>query len=96
MFEVLKSRYAVWKRYSRTVSELEMLSTRELAQKLRELNLDDQERRVLNLVTIDPIAVDDVLRTAGFEASRVLATLTVLEMRRLVRRVPGGQVCRVL
>ena len=31
MFEVLKSRYAVWKRYSRTVSELEMLSTRELA-----------------------------------------------------------------
>jgi DNA processing protein len=62
----------------------------------RELNLDDQERRVLNLVTIDPIAVDDVLRTAGFEASRVLATLTVLEMRRLVRRVPGGQVCRVL
>jgi DNA processing protein len=62
----------------------------------RELNLDDQERRVLNLVTIDPIAVDDVLRTAGLEASRVLATLTVLEMRRLVRRVPGGQVCRVL
>ena len=31
MFEVLKSRYAVWKRYSRTVSELEMLSNRELA-----------------------------------------------------------------
>jgi uncharacterized protein YjiS (DUF1127 family) len=31
MFEVLKSRYAVWKRYSRTVSELEMLSARELA-----------------------------------------------------------------
>ena len=62
----------------------------------RELNLDDQERRVLNLVTIDPIAVDDVLRTAGLDASRVLATLTVLEMRRLVRRIPGGQVCRVL
>ena len=31
MFEVLKSRYAVWKRYSRTVSELESLSSRELS-----------------------------------------------------------------
>ena len=31
MFETLKSRYAVWKRYSRTVAELEGLSSRELA-----------------------------------------------------------------
>ncbi len=31
MFEVLKSRYAVWKRYSRTVAELESLSSRELS-----------------------------------------------------------------
>lgn len=31
MFEVLKSRYASWKRYSRTLNELESLSNRELA-----------------------------------------------------------------
>jgi uncharacterized protein YjiS (DUF1127 family) len=31
MFEVLKSRYSTWKRYSRTISELESLSNRELA-----------------------------------------------------------------
>ncbi len=31
MFEVLKSRYNSWKRYSRTVAELESLSNRELA-----------------------------------------------------------------
>jgi uncharacterized protein YjiS (DUF1127 family) len=31
MFEVLKSRYASWKRYARTVQELESLSNRELA-----------------------------------------------------------------
>lgn len=31
MFEVLKSRYANWKRYSRTVNELERLNNRELA-----------------------------------------------------------------
>jgi uncharacterized protein YjiS (DUF1127 family) len=31
MFESLKSRYSTWKKYSRTVAELESLSTRELA-----------------------------------------------------------------
>ena len=31
MFETLKSRYSTWKRYSRTVSELQSLSNRELA-----------------------------------------------------------------
>jgi uncharacterized protein YjiS (DUF1127 family) len=30
MFETLKTRYATWKRYSRTLSELNALSTREL------------------------------------------------------------------
>lgn len=31
MFEVLKSRISAWKRYSRTVSELNALSNRELS-----------------------------------------------------------------
>lgn len=31
MFETLKSRYSTWKRYSRTVSELQSLSNRDLA-----------------------------------------------------------------
>jgi DNA processing protein len=61
----------------------------------RELLLDDQERRILNLVTLDPVHVDEILREAGIEPSRALATLTVLEMRRLVRRLPGSQFCRV-
>jgi DNA processing protein len=61
----------------------------------RELLLDDQERRILNLVPIDPISIDVILRDAGIEPSRALATLTVLEMRRLIRRLPGSQYCRV-
>lgn len=63
-------------------------------QTARELLLDDQERRILNLVTLDPIHVDQILGQAGIEPSRALATLTVLEMRRLVRRLPGSQFCR--
>jgi uncharacterized protein YjiS (DUF1127 family) len=31
MFEVLKTRYASWRRYSRTLHELEKLNSRELA-----------------------------------------------------------------
>ena len=61
----------------------------------RELLLDEQERRILNLVPIDPVHVDEILREAGIEPSRALATLTVLEMRRLVRRLPGSQYCRL-
>jgi len=61
----------------------------------RELTLDRQEQEILNLVSPDPTLVDEVLQAAGIEASRVLATLTMLEMKRFIRRLPGNQVCRV-
>lgn len=60
----------------------------------RELSLNDQERTVLNGVSTSPRPVDEVIREAALEPSRVLATLTVLEMKRLVRRLPGGMVMR--
>ena len=59
-----------------------------------ELQLSDQQRMILNLVTNEPVPVDEVMRTAGIESSRVLSTLTILEMKRLVRRLPGGFVQR--
>lgn len=61
----------------------------------RELNLNEQERTVLNLVDFAPTAIDSVLARADMESSRVLSTLTVLEMRRLIRRLPGSHVERV-
>lgn len=60
----------------------------------RELTLSDQQRTILNLVTNDPQHLDEIIRAADIEASRVLATLTVLEMKRLVRRMPGGFLIR--
>ena len=71
-----------------------VLSGEQQVHTARELLLDDQERRILNLVPLDPVHVDEILRDAGIEPSRALATLTVLEMRRLVRRLPGSQYCR--
>jgi DNA processing protein len=59
-----------------------------------ELLLSDHERGILNLVGLEPSAVDEIVRAAEMETSRVLTTLTVLEMRRLIRRLPGGFVVR--
>ena len=61
----------------------------------RELTLNDQERAVLNLVTTQPRSLDEVLREATIESSRVLATLTILEMKRMVKRLPGGMLVRL-
>jgi DNA processing protein len=61
----------------------------------RELTLSDQERAILNLVTVEPRLIDEVVRESALESSRVLATLTVLEMKRMLRRLPGGHVIRV-
>jgi len=61
----------------------------------RELALSRQELAVLNLVAAQPGPVDEILRQASIEPSRVLATLTVLEMKRMVKRLPGGLLVRL-
>lgn len=60
----------------------------------QELSLTDQERQVLEQVTTEPKHIDEVIRDCPLEASRTLSTLTVLEMKRLVRRQPGGYMVR--
>lgn len=60
----------------------------------RELLLNDQEREVLNLVRTDPQHIDEIVRASQLEPARVIATLTVLEMKRMVRRLPGSLLVR--
>lgn len=60
----------------------------------RELNLNEQERSLLDLIPLEPGTVDEVLRASELDDARVLSTLTVLEMKRLIRRLPGGFVVR--
>ena len=62
----------------------------------RELSLSEQELVVLNLVTSDPQHLDELLRSTALDPSRTLGTLTVLEMKRLVRRMPGGYFVRAM
>lgn len=60
----------------------------------RELKLTDQEREVLNLLSQEPRHLDEILRTCELDDSRTLSTLTVLEMKRLAKRLPGGYLVR--
>lgn len=60
----------------------------------RELNLNEVEREILNLIDTAPTEIDRVLAQTNLAASQVLSTLTVLEMKKLVRRLPGSFVER--
>ena len=63
-----------------------------------ELHLGDVERRVLDTIDSDgdrgSIDIDVVVAATGLAASQVLSTIGVLEMRRIVRRLPGNRIER--
>lgn len=59
-----------------------------------ELVLSDLERSILGRLDDRPAPVDELILATGLTASQVLATLSVLEMRRLVKRLPGHQFVR--
>ena len=60
-----------------------------------ELSLTDQERNLLGRLDNDGVAIDALIVATGLTASQVMATLSVLELRRLVRRLPGPRYVRV-
>jgi DNA processing protein len=60
-----------------------------------ELQLNDLERKVLDSIEHTSTPVDQVITQSGVPAHQVIATISVLEMRRLVRRLSGQFVSRV-
>ena len=60
----------------------------------RELTLNDQERTVLNLVSTEARHLDEIVQSAEMASSRVMSTLTMLEVKRMVRRLPGSYFIR--
>jgi DNA processing protein len=60
-----------------------------------ELALNELERQVLDAIPSEATTVDAVISASGLSAPQVLATLSVLEMRRLVRRLSGSSVLRL-
>jgi len=59
-----------------------------------ELLLNELERQVLAGIDQQPTSIDQIISASNLPAPQVLATLSVLEMRRLIRRVSGNLVAR--
>ena len=60
-----------------------------------ELKLNDTEQHVLSAITDETTSVDAIVTATSLPVPRVLATLSVLEARHLIRRLSGQQVVRV-
>jgi DNA processing protein len=59
-----------------------------------ELLLNEVEQQVLAAIGCEPTTIDAVVAGCGLPTGQVLATISVLEMRRLVRRLGGNLITR--
>lgn len=59
-------------------------------------NLPPEQRKVLDMLTLQARNVDSLIVESGLTAPQVIGILTLLEMRGLCRRVPGNAFVRVL
>jgi DNA processing protein len=60
-----------------------------------ELALNELERQVLDAVPSEAATIDSVISKSQLSPPQVLATLSVLEMRRLIRRLSGNLIMRL-
>ncbi len=60
-----------------------------------EVTLNELERQVLQQIETSPTLVDAIITRSELPAMQVLSTLTILEMRKLIRRVSGMQYVRL-
>ena len=60
-------------------------------------SLNGSEKKIYELLsTDDPKHIDDIVERSGLNSSEVLATLFDLEMKGIVRQLPGKQFSKVL
>jgi DNA processing protein len=60
-----------------------------------ELLLNEAEQNVLQAVRGEATSIDEICAASGLPVPQVLATLSILEMRHLVRRLSGTSVIRI-
>jgi DNA processing protein len=59
--------------------------------------LSGSQRMLYELLSVEePRPIDDIVETSGLNSSEVLATLFDLEMKGMVRQLPGKRFCKVL
>ena len=60
-----------------------------------ELQLNEQESLVLHAIAVEPTELEAIIDATDLPAHRVLSTISVLELRRLIRRISGTSVVRI-
>jgi len=64
---------------------------------LAEGGLTDSQKRLYDLLSVEePRPIDELVESSGLNSSEVLATLFDLEMKGMVRQLPGKQFSKVL
>src|SRR6266700_243211 len=59
--------------------------------------LNGSEKKLYELLSAEePVPIDELVERSGLNSSEVLATLFTLEMKGIVRQLPGKQFCKVL
>ena len=53
------------------------------------LTLSDIEQKIVNALTEDEMSIDEIIRRSGLPASATSVALLSLEMKRLIRQLPG-------
>lgn len=71
------------------------LATGQVVRHPAELKLNEQEQAVLTAIGEETASIDEVIVRSRLPTHRVLATISVLEMRRLIRRAGGNRVARM-
>ncbi len=59
-------------------------------------SLNEQERSIASLLSLEPMPIDEIIEKTGIPAPVVSGTLTVLEMKNVIKRVPGNAYVRVI
>jgi len=59
-------------------------------------SLAPDERRLVEMLSLQPKHVDLIIQESGLSAPQVTSLLTLLEMKGLVRRVPGSAYVRAI
>ena len=60
-----------------------------------ELLLNELEQQVLSAIHGDATSIDEIIAETGLPVQQVLSTVSVLEMRHLIRRLSGTMVARI-
>ncbi len=57
---------------------------------------DTNERNIAEMLSLEPMQVDEIIERTGLPAPLVAGTLTILEMKSIARRVPGNAYVRAM